>query len=75
MDRSIALLMFSVSSLNLTALLRLQRVYRILNEGGETLAQHDDIEDLVDEAMSDLFSTMSETDTDAGVEPKEEYVA
>ena len=75
MDRSIALLMFSVSSLNLTALLRLRRVHRILNEGSETLAQHDDIEDLVDEAMSDLFSTMSETDTDAGVEPKEEYVA
>lgn len=75
MDRSIALLMFSVSSLNLTALLRLRRVHRILNEGSETLAQHDDIEDLVDEAMSDLFSSMSETDTDAGVEPVEEYVA
>ncbi len=75
MDRSIALLMFSVSSLNLTALFRLQRVYMILNEGDETLAQHDDIEDLVDEAMGDLFSTMSETNTDAGVEPKEEYVA
>ncbi len=75
MDRSFALLMFSVSSLNLTALFRLQRVYRILIEGGETLTRHDDIEDLVDEAMGDLFSTMSEADADAGVEPKEEYVA
>jgi len=75
MDRSIALLMFKVTIWNLTTLLRLQRVYMLLDQGGETLAQHAGIQDFVDETMCELFSRASETDTDADVEPKKEYVA
>ena len=73
MDRSIALLMFRVNSLNLTALLRLQLVYMLLKEGGETLFQHEGIQDFVDETMCELFSRASETDAIA--DPTEELVA
>lgn len=65
--------MFKVDSQNYMALLRMQVAVMTMQRAGTTLAQHDGIENLVDEAMSDLFSTMSETN--ANVKSTEELVA
>jgi len=73
LDRSIALLMFKVDNQNYMALLRMQVAVMSLQFVGKTMFPANGIEDLVDEAMSDLFSARSEMDSTADM--TEEYVA
>lgn len=75
LDRAIALLMFTVTRRNFVALLRVQAAVMAMQQAGESAAQDNGIEDFVDDAMSGLFSTTSDTEVEATVDATDELVA
>lgn len=66
LDRTIGLLLFKLSNNNLTALLQLERVVSTSVELGQHLSQHVGSQDVMDEAMFELFATVSHDDMAAG---------